>query len=221
VNPNNPTGSFLKSHETAELLTIAQEHNLPIVADEVFMDYPFAAFRDSARTLIGCNSVLSFSLGGLSKSAGMPQMKLAWVAVNGEPEVRAEVRRRFELLLDTYLSVATPVQNALGELLTIGAGIARQIATRTERNRAALQEILKDSPVHVLHAEGGWSAILQLPNVRREETWMGELIGRQHVLVQPGYFFDMPSEPYAVASLLTPENVFAEGIQRIRTAIPD
>jgi alanine-synthesizing transaminase len=75
--------------------------------------------------------------------------------------------------------------------------------------------------VHVLHAEGGWSAILQLPNVRREETWMGELIGRQHVLVQPGYFFDMPSEPYAVASLLTPENVFAEGIQRIRTAIPD
>jgi alanine-synthesizing transaminase len=221
VNPNNPTGSFLKSHETAELLTIAQEHNLPIVADEVFMDYPFAAFRDSARTLIGFNSVLSFSLGGLSKSAGMPQMKLAWIAVNGGPEVRADVRRRLELLLDTYLSVATPVQNALGELLTIGSGIARQIATRIERNRAALQEILKDSPVHVLHAEGGWSAILQLPNVRREEAWVGELIIGQRVLVQPGYFFDMASEPYAVASLLTPESVFDEGIQRIRTAIPD
>jgi alanine-synthesizing transaminase len=220
VSPNNPTGSFLKSHEMAELFDIAKEHSLPIVADEVFMDYSFTATSDSVCTLIGCDAVLSFSLGGLSKSAGMPQMKLAWIAVNGRPEIRGDVRARLELLLDTYLPVATPVQNALGELLAIGAGIAGEIGARIERNRAALQDILKGSAVHALHAEGGWSTILQLPNVRREETWMAELIVRQHVLVQPGYFFDMPSEPYAVVSLLTPEKTFAEGIRRLRTAIP-
>jgi alanine-synthesizing transaminase len=220
VNPNNPTGSFLKSHETAELLKIAEEHNLPVVADEVFMDYAFAAVGDYTRTLIGCDRVLSFSLGGLSKSAGMPQMKLAWIVVNGGAEIRGDVRERLELLLDTYLSVATPVQNALGELLAIGDGMARQIRARIQRNRAALDGILKDSPVHVLHAEAGWSAILQLPNIAREEDWIAELIGRRQVLVQPGYFFDMPSEPYAVVSLLTPEDVFAEGIQRLRAATP-
>lgn len=221
VNPNNPTGSFLKNRETEELLKIAEEHNLPIVADEVFMDYAFAGAADYTRTLMGSDGALSFSLGGLSKSAGMPQMKLAWIVINGGAEIRADVRARLELLLDTYLSVSTPVQNALGGLLTIGAGIARQIGARIERNRAALEGILRDSAVHVLHAEAGWSAILQLPNIWREEAWMAELISRRHVLVQPGYFFDMPSEPYAVVSLLTPEDVFAEGIQRIRAATPD
>jgi alanine-synthesizing transaminase len=217
VNPNNPTGSFLKSHETEELFKIAREHNLPIVADEVFMDYTFAGTEGCTRTFIGDDRVLSFSLGGLSKSAGMPQMKLAWIAVNGG----AEVRGRLELLLDTYLSVATPVQYALGELLAIGEGIARQIHARIARNRATVESILRDSPGHVLHAEAGWSAVLQLPNIWREETWMAELIRRRRVLVQPGYFFDMSSEPYAVVSLLTPENAFAEGIERLRTATPE
>jgi hypothetical protein len=221
VNPNNPTGSFLKKQETAELLAIAQEHGLPIVADEVFLDYGFADATECTRTLIGCDSALSFSLGGLSKSAGMPQMKLAWIAVNGPAEIRSDVHARLELLLDTYLSVATPVQNALSQLLTIGGGIAREIAARIERNLAALQDILRDSHVHMLHVEGGWSAILQLPNMYREETWLGELIARQHVLVQPGYFFDMPSEPYVVVSLLTPERRFTEGIRRLREATPE
>jgi alanine-synthesizing transaminase len=217
VNPNNPTGSFLKSHETEELFKIAQQHNLPLVADEVFMDYAFAGTGGCTRTFIGDDRVLSFSLGGLSKSAAMPQMKLAWIAVNGG----AEVRGRLELLLDTYLSVATPVQYALGELLAIGESIAREIHARVTRNRAALESILRDSPVNALHAEAGWSAVLQLPNIWREEAWMAELIRRRRVLVQPGYFFDMPSEPYAVVSLLTPEDAFAEGIERLRTATPE
>jgi hypothetical protein len=220
VNPNNPTGSFLKGQETAMLLEIAQKHNLPIIADEVFMDYSFDGTGDRRRTLIGCDRALSFSLGGLSKSAGMPQMKLAWIVVNGEAGIRTDVRLRLELLLDTYLPVASPVQSALGDLLEIGDGIARRISLRMERNRAVLDDILRGSPIHTLHTEGGWSAILQLPNLRTEDAWMADFITRHQVLVQPGYFFDMPSEPYAVVSLLTPEDVFAEGIARLRKAIP-
>jgi hypothetical protein len=221
VNPNNPTGSFLKGQETAMLLEIAQKHNLPIIADEVFMDYSFDGTGDRRRTLIGCDRALSFSLGGLSKSAGMPQMKLAWIVVNGEAGIRTDVRLRLELLLDTYLPVASPVQSALGDLLEIGDGIARRISLRMERNRAALDDILRSSSIHTLHVEGGWSAILQLPNLRTEDAWIADFVTRQQVLVQPGYFFDMPSEPYAVVSLLTAEDVFAEGIERLRKAIPE
>ncbi|MFL6353720.1 MAG: pyridoxal phosphate-dependent aminotransferase [Bryobacteraceae bacterium] len=216
VNPNNPTGSFLKRCEAEPLLNIAQEHSLPIISDEVFMDYSFGAGADRVKTLIGHDSALSFSLHGLSKAAGMPQMKVAWIAVNGPQQHRETARERLELLLDTYLSVATPVQRALPELLHIGEGTQRQIQLRTAQNVRALHNLLQDSPACCLHCEGGWSAIIQLPRRLPEEEWITRLLNEQHVIVQPGYFFDMASEAYVVVSLITPADEFAEGIHRLR-----
>lgn len=216
VNPNNPTGSFLKVQERAVLLEIAGRYGLPLISDEVFMDYSFGKSSHPDRTLIGQNEVLSFSLNGLSKAAGMPQVKLGWIAINGPVRARSEAYARLELILDTYLSVGTPVQAALGPLLKIGAEVQQQIAARVVRNRAALVATLQGSPLHVLHAEGGWSAILQLPNVFKEEIWAARLLSEHHVLVQPGYFFDMASEAFVVVSLLTPADIFGEGIKRLR-----
>jgi alanine-synthesizing transaminase len=217
VNPNNPTGSFLKIQECAMLLEIASRHGLPVISDEVFMDYAFNhPSNDIARTLIGRDNTLSFSLNGLSKAAGMPQVKLGWIAINGPAAARSEARARLELILDTYLSVGTPVQSALGSLLETGAEIQRQIAARIVQNRAILAAALQGSPVHILHAEGGWSAILQLPNICKEEIWAARLLSEQQVLVQPGYFFDMEAEAYVIVSLITIPHIFAEGIKRLR-----
>jgi hypothetical protein len=217
VNPNNPTGSFLKIQECATLLEIANRHGLPVISDEVFMDYAFHHPSDHfARTLIGRDGTLSFSLNGLSKAAGMPQVKLGWIAINGPAAARAEARARLELILDTYLSVGTPVQSALGSLLETGAEIQRQIAARIAQNRTTLAAALQGSPVHILHAEGGWSSILQLPNICKEEIWAARLLSEQQVLVQPGYFFDMAAEAYIIVSLITTPDVFAEGIKRLR-----
>lgn len=216
VNPNNPTGSFLKRHEAEEFLGFAADRNLPIVSDEVFRDYAFAAAPNRASTLIGDGPVLTFSLNGLSKAAGMPQMKLAWIALGGPQPARAEARERLELLSDTYLSVSTPVQAALPELLRIGESIQPRIALRTARNLAALHTILQDAPAHCLHVEGGWSAIIQLPCTATEDVWITRLLEEHGVILQPGYFFDMDSEAYVVASLLTPPEPFAEGIERLK-----
>jgi alanine-synthesizing transaminase len=112
--------------------------------------------------------------------------------------------------------VGTPVQSALGSLLEIGAEFQRRITTRISRNRTALAALLPGSPVHTLHAEGGWSAILQLPNIYKEDVWAARLLSEHHVLVQPGYFFDMASEAYLIVSLITEPDVFAEGIRRLR-----
>ena len=154
------------------------------------------------KTLVGDDAVLSFSLNGLSKSAGMPQMKLAWIGINGPVVERELARERLELILDTYLPVNTPVQLALRPLLVIGAQLRAAIGARTRENLARSRQILEDSPVHVLDTEGGWSAILQLPQTRTEEEWLLRLLNERDVLLQPGFFFDMPSEAYAVASLL-------------------
>jgi aspartate/methionine/tyrosine aminotransferase len=216
VNPNNPTGSFLKKSEAEILLQVAEEHELPIISDEVFMDYSLGAGADYVRTLIGYDSVLSFSLGGLSKAAGMPQMKLAWIALNGPEQDRETARERLELILDTYLSVGSPVQRALGELLDIGEGIQQKIRVRIAQNVEALNILLENSPARALHTEGGWSAIIQLPGTSSEEEWITRLIEEQSLIVQPGYFFDMDSGAYVVVSLITPSDQFSEGIRRVR-----
>lgn len=216
VNPNNPTGSFLKKSGAETLLDLAQQHKLPIISDEVFMDYSFGAGADRVKTLIGHNSVLSFSLNGLSKAAGMPQMKLAWIALNGPEQESKIARERLELLLDTYLSVGTPVQCALPELLDIGEGIQEQIRLRAAQNLNALTTLLDGSPACSLHCEGGWSAIIQVPRSLSEEEWITRLLSEQNVLVQPGYFFDMASEAYVIVSLITPPDEFIEGIRRLR-----
>ena len=216
VNPNNPTGSFLKIRERATLLDLAGLHGLPIISDEVFMDYSFGHSKDLARTLIGQDDVLSFSLNGLSKAAGMPQVKLGWIAINGPGDARTEAHARLELLLDTYLSVGTPVQSALASLLETGVEVQKQIVARVAQNRGVLASMLLDSPVHILHAEGGWSAILQLPDILGEESWSARLLSEYHVLVQPGYFFDIPGEAHVIVSLISDPDVFGEGIRRLR-----
>ncbi len=216
VNPNNPTGSFLKIWEAEKLFELARQHSLPIISDEVFMDYSLAPSADRNNTLIGHDSVLSFSLNGLSKAAGMPQMKLGWIAVNGPREDAAIAHQHLELLLDTYLSVSTPVQHALPELLKIGTGIREQIFARAKQNLETASELLRGAPAHCLHTEGGWSAIIQLPKTVSEDVWVARLLEEHSVIVQPGYFFDMTSEPYVVVSLITPPEDFAEGIVRLR-----
>jgi alanine-synthesizing transaminase len=216
VNPNNPTGSFLKKSEAERLCALAAEQALPIISDEVFMDYPLGSDATRVSTLIGTESTAVFSLNGLSKCAGMPQMKLAWVAIGGSDPVCEAARQRLELLADTYLSVSTPVQSALPGLLHIGDDLRRRIADRTARNLHRLHAILENSAAQCLHVEGGWSAIVRVPARFSEETWTMRLLNEYGVIVQPGYFFDMESEAHLVLSLITSPESFDQGIQALR-----
>jgi aspartate/methionine/tyrosine aminotransferase len=219
VNPNNPTGTLLTVEEQAELLRLAQQFSLPVISDEVFTDFLLTSRTQTARTFIGQDSVLSFSLNGLSKTAGMPQMKLAWIAVNGPEQARQEACERLEMIADTYLSVSTPVQAALLGLLQIGSCIQEQLLQRIKQNLTAIDHLLQDTPAQRLPLDGGWSAILQLPRVVTEEEWARALLEEENVLVQPGYFFDMESEAYIVLSLITPIDSFRAGMERIMGAV--
>jgi alanine-synthesizing transaminase len=216
VNPNNPTGSFLKKTEAGALLSIADEHALPIICDEVFMDYALACDGGRVPTLIGTESVPIFALNGLSKCAGMPQMKLGWIALSGPDAFWQAARQRLELLAETYLSVATPVQSALGRLLRIGDGIQQCIGERIAKNLQQAHAILENSAAHCLPVEGGWSAIVRVPARFSEETWAMRLLNEYGVAVQPGYFFDMESEAYLVLSLIAEPQAFLRGIQALR-----
>jgi aspartate/methionine/tyrosine aminotransferase len=214
VNPNNPTGSFLKRAETARLQAIAARRNLAILSDEVFSDYGCGADPERAWTLASGNEALSFSMSGLSKMAGLPQMKLGWMVVSG-PRHQGAIEH-LELIADTYLSVATPIQTALPKILAASASVRDQIRVRTASNLELLRAALAGSAVSVLNVEGGWYAIVQVPSIRSEEAWATSLLQECDVLVQPGFFYDFESEAYLVLSLLTDSGAFAEGVRRLQ-----
>ncbi|MBV9081668.1 MAG: pyridoxal phosphate-dependent aminotransferase [Acidobacteriaceae bacterium] len=216
VNPNNPTGSFLKRREMERLLDLARERQLPIISDEVFSDYSMADRHGFVWSFSEFDSALTVSLNGLSKTAGMPQMKLGWMVLNGPASQVALARGRLEIVLDTYLSVATPVQRALTHLFDIGATVRDKLKRRVRKNLEAAHEILSRSPAHCLHTEGGWSAIIQLPNILSEEHWIARLVEEALVAAQPGYFYDMASEPFVIVSLITRPDIFRDALGRLR-----
>jgi aspartate/methionine/tyrosine aminotransferase len=209
VNPNNPTGSVVTPAEQSSLATLG----LPVISDEVFLDY-------SSGTSFVRDDILTFTLGGLSKSCGLPHYKLGWIRVHGPGA--AEALNALELIADNYLSVATPVQAALPDLLRIGATIRQRIRGRVAANLAALQNAAREAPsITVLPVEGGWSAVLRVPRIKTDEQLAIELVERHGVLVQPGYFFDFEGDGFIVVSLLTRPEVFEEGIARVIKTMND
>jgi alanine-synthesizing transaminase len=213
VNPNNPTGSFLKRDEARALSALAAERDLALVSDEVFADYGFAPDPARVTTLAGETAALTFCLSGLSKLVGLPQLKLGWILVGGPEPRRAEAEARLELIADTYLSVAAPVQHAAPALLALVDDVGAQLAARVRENRAALAAALAGSSAQLLDAEGGWSAIVRLPSTHTDEEWTLQLLD-DGVLVHPGFFFDLPPT-CIVLSLIVPENARAAAVAAI------
>jgi alanine-synthesizing transaminase len=221
VSPNNPTGSYLGAEDWHRLAALAVENGLAVIVDEVFADFPLAPAADAVSAVAASSSpALTFSLGGLSKSSGLPQMKLGWIAAAGPHALVEPALAHLELVADTYLSVGTPVQLALPRLLHIGAGIRRAIHERVLRNRRALVDrIDRASPCSLLPAEAGWSAILRVPEIISDEEWALRLLRESSVLVQPGYFFDLRLGATLVVSLLAPPATFDHGVACLLAAV--
>jgi hypothetical protein len=220
VHPNNPTGSFVRRSELAQLLAFCQGHDVALVADEVFADYGLAADRQRVVSHAAIAEALTFTLSGLSKISALPQMKLAWLVVNGPPQLLGSCLARMEIIADTYLSLSAPLALALPELLETRRALQPQILERVTSNLHLLDARLAvNQPVSRLAVEGGWYAILRLPSVRSDEEWAMELARQDGVLVHPGHFFDFSSEGHLVISLLAGREVFEEGIARILTRV--
>ena len=221
VNPNNPTGSYVKRAELETLSRLCAQRRVALISDEVFSDYALGEAADAERvaTLAGVEECLAFSMSGLSKVAGLPQMKLGWMVASGPAKMRAEAMEKLEWIADTYLSVSTPVACAAAKLLASGVLVQRQIRERTAGNLAVAREALAGSAAGILAVEGGWYVTVRMPRIRGEEDWAIQLLTQESVLTQPGFFYDFESEAFLIVSLLTMPEVFREGIARLRRAV--
>jgi len=207
VHPNNPTGHFTKGWEVEALAEICREHQLALIVDEVFLDFSFGVEAKSFAA--GLEGVPVFVVSGLSKIAGLPQMKAAWIAAIGPDQT--EALERLEVIADTFLSMNAPVQSALPAWLESRGVIQEQIRARTQANLMELDKLLPQaSQTERLQADAGWYAVLRIPALQPDEQTVLELLD-QGVWVHPGYFFGLPVSGWLVLSLLAPVNEFATG----------
>jgi len=216
VSPNNPTGSYLVQQERDQFERVAAAHGLAIVVDEVFGDYVWRDDPSRVRCAASEAQVLTFSLGGLSKAACMPQMKLGWIVVGGPARQKRQAIERLEMIGDTYLSVGTPVQHAAAELWAAGKRVRETLGCRIRANLAGLAETVdRLSGITVLPVRAGWYVVLRLPAVLSGEAWSALLVRNDGVLTHPGEFFGFGERACLVLSLIQRPDAFRQGVGRI------
>jgi alanine-synthesizing transaminase len=220
VHPNNPTGSFVKSPELDFLAECCRQNQGALIADEVFADYVLEAGEGRVLSHAADSQVLTFTLSGLSKISALPQMKLGWVVVSGPEGELKTALERLEVIADTYLSVSAPIAHALPALLEFRKTVQPRIMERLRSNLCWLGQQAASCPeVKRLRTEGGWYAVLKVPERVSDEDWAVELLREEGVLVHPGHFYDFPDDGHLVISLLTDVPAFREGTGRILARI--
>ena len=214
VHPNNPTGHFTKPEERSRLNQLCAARQIAVIADEVFLDFSLSA---KPQTSWAANSeALTFTMSGLSKICGLPQMKVAWLVTSGPEELKAQVLDRLEVIADTYLSMNAPIQHAIPEFLERRPEFQQQLVSRAKRNLAELDRLLSaQKACSRLALEGGWYAVLGVPATLTDEEVALDLLEKEGVYVHPGHFYDFPSDGYLIVSLIAPERELAEGIKRL------
>jgi aspartate/methionine/tyrosine aminotransferase len=214
VHPNNPTGSYLHAGEIAELNALCSGGNQALVIDEVFLDF---AHDSERRSSFAVNTdTLTFTLSGLSKISGLPQMKFAWLVVSGPDALAAQALERLDVIADTYLSMNTPTQLAAPAMFEQRHSFQRQLMSRIRTNLAGLDaQLSRQSLCRRLELEGGWYATLRVPITRSAEDLAIDLLQQRDVLVHPGHFYDFPSDGHLILSLIAPEPIFGEGVSRV------
>ena len=212
VHPNNPTGHFTKRAEVEKLNAVCATRELALIADEVFLDFILSAERPAS--FAGNPGALTFTLSGLSKICGLPQMKAAWLAASGPEELKSKALARLEVIADTYLSMNAPVQLAMPAFLSQRAAFQEQLMARVSRNLAELDRQLATQKVCArLQVEGGWYAVLRVPAARSDEDLALSLLQGAGVYVHPGHFYDFPRDGFLVVSLICEENELSKGLE--------
>ena len=214
VNPNNPTGNFVSPKEREAINRFARVQQAAVISDEVFLDFAHPA-RPDMPSFAHNREVLTLTLSGVSKAAGLPQMKLSWIVVSGPPDLCEEAGRRLEVISDTFLSVSIPAQRALPFWLGKQREITGEILDRLNVNKTCLAQAVSGiERVKLLACEGGWYAVLEVAGDRTDEEWAVLLLQEDRVLVHPGYLFDFEGGPFLVLSLLPPPDLFSKGVDR-------
>jgi aspartate/methionine/tyrosine aminotransferase len=217
INPNNPSGSYIKPNERKRIVELCKEHEVALIADEVFFEYTLEPFDGNVR-VAGESGVLTFSLDGFSKMLAAPHAKVGWIEVSGPEEDVRQAQRRLDVIADDYLPMSDIIAERIPDLLHAVPEQTQRVLKRVHGNLSMLHTMIDGDPnglVSVLRAEGGWNVLLRVPSVIDENELVLALIRESRLSGQPGYFFDMTSNGYLAVSLLPERKEFAANIRAV------
>lgn len=217
INPNNPSGSYVKPEEREILLQLCRDNGVAIIADEVFYEYSLESFAGNAR-FAGESSTLVFALDGFSKMLAAPHAKVGWIEVSGPKDDVYEAQKRLDVIADDFLPIGNTVSERIPELLQYASSQSAIVRNRVINNLHALRETLVSTPkccVSALRAEGGWNILLRVPSCIDDDVLALRLMKDYNLVSQPGYYFDMPVNGYLALSLLPEPQQFISGLHAL------
>lgn len=217
INPNNPTGSYVKPEEREILLQLCRDNGVAIIADEVFYEYSLESFAGNAR-FAGESSTLVFALDGFSKMLAAPHAKVGWIEVSGPKDDVYEAQKRLDVIADDFLPIGNTVSERIPELLQYASSQSAIVRNRAINNLHTLRETLVSTPkccVSALRAEGGWNILLRVPSCIDDDVLALRLMKDYNLVSQPGYYFDMPVNGYLALSLLPEPQQFISGLHAL------
>lgn len=222
INPGNPTGAYLDRGERKRVQEYCAANNLPLIADEVFYDFPLATATESRARLAGCREILTFALDGLSKNLCAPGFKIAWLEVSGPETLVEEAKARLDIIADAFLPFSDILAAQLPGFLEKISPQLEETRGRCAANLATLQGLVGEdpaSPVTVMAPQGGWNVLLRFPAHIDEDELVEKLLSDFGIYCQPGYFFDLPFAGTISLSLLLEEDSFRENAAKVLRTI--
>jgi len=201
VSPHNPTGHVASKDEIDRLTKIANEHQLPIIVDEVFAPFVFPpnTFYRPATS----SAPLVFTLNGFSKMFALPGMKVAWIAISGNTEWVQQSMQSLELMADSFLPINEIAQFAAPLIFKEGYTFLKNYQMTISKRRDECIELLRKSPfISLSIPQGGFYISLKLKKGDEDEIAV-RLLEQHGILTHPGYFYDFEENGMLVISFVS------------------
>jgi alanine-synthesizing transaminase len=217
ISPHNPTGMVATAQELEAIAELARYHQLPIIVDEVFASF---IFQGAAYPRLKSDAApLILTLNGFSKMLALAGLKIGWMGVTGEPNRVATALKGLETISDTFLPVADAAQWAIPDLLEKSADFQQSYSSEIKRRAHIMREALQGIPdLTSNYPEGGFYTTVQLPDSIDEEKIALRLLEQEHVLIHPGYFYDVLGN-HLVMSHVSSEEEIRESCGKLQKAI--
>jgi alanine-synthesizing transaminase len=221
INPNNPTGALYSDELLREIVAIARQHGLVILADEV---YDKVLYDDVRHTAIGSLSedVLTLTFNSLSKSYRSCGYRAGWMVVSGDRKAGADYIEGLTMLSNMRLCANVPgqwaIQTALGGYQSINELIGP--GGRLRRQRDLAYELITAIPgVSCVKPQ---AALYMFPRldpkvypIVDDRQFFLELLQETRVMLVQGTGFNWPQPDHFRIVFLPHEDDLREAVQRI------
>jgi len=217
INPNNPTGAVYSKRTLEQLLEIARQYNLVILADEIYdkLVYEPGAKHISIATLAQDIPIITFN--GLSKAYLVPGWRIGWAVATGPREALHHYLEAVHRLLRARLSAPHPFQHAIKPALEGPQDHIPVMLEKLCRRAQITQDWAKRTPrMSLVAPKGAFYAQPSLDIPDDDLTFVTDLLKQKHVLVVHGSGFGQKAGTKHVRIVFLPqENVLEAAYEKI------